>query len=1438
MRNIDWNIFNVKNQNCQETFEEMCLHMFCRELNINSHDICSNFNQAGLETEPYLYNEKYYGFQSKYITNGNNGSFYTQLYKSLKKAVNLYNDKLDIIYVYTNLNIKPNPSDKEISKDKDEKQSDRIKIINLMKENKIEIKYITTTNFQSYFSNLKNDDLYRRFFSPENEIAFMENSISSNERTFLNSIQFLDLPINNSTFSILKDEIIKNNSLILGYAGSGKTEIMKSVFLELEKQFFDLKNQNASIPVYVRLRECINGNLETLIRQRLQDYYMNNDNNRKYIYLLDGIDELSQLSISTFISQLKTLQSSVSTDLIIFSSRPNSFNLTSVCTSIELEKYEINPLNEKFIEQYFKIKNNDFTKIESFSLTENIDDILSITLLYENINKLDEHTTKIDLIEYNIGNMLSNNNELEKLNIPIPYTKTICDILKKVAIFLHDSNSIIIPLNKIQEIISNLYTRLSYKDIDDLISYLSGLFFDSSSNIQDVTIYSFRHKRYFEYFLYVYISEIFYENPFILREKQLLTNKDFIINIFFTQELKINKINQNLVKIATLLFFQDYLGRDYFLDNKNKWIELSNFTLSGDDTFLQSDYFLSYMCQKNEDELKVFFEINLSLVSSFLTNTTYLKFIKMYHEKNSIDIRIILSKYFPNYDNDPRECEYNSYDYYKVISCEVYSRLFIEKESIDNFYHELNSTINLNSIELEFWENKALFSNEIHYFISFFNILLKYEINWILKNLTNFSSKILEILCYCIIQNKNINILLNNSQLTDIIINIIKDSNTDFYFCTKVLYTLKRNDKKFYFDLKKRFVKMNIIAYPDCNINFEFFKKISYTISNNINKNFFDSKESFFEKETNNYFNLYENFYFYTKNLYTIEKNDNKFYTGLKNDFVYKETFDYCTWDSFYEVNNYCAVILKRELPYIPSTYVLGISLAEFLMQTNFKLNISILDKILDEIKKFNFNTDNNFINNNSIFIGNIVSLLKLDVNIIKQFLFKLSEYETVISSFTVLYTIFQNNSDLFGIIANKLSLKSAYDNVIKDLTYYYWMSDLSFKYAAMLTVFDKPEAENICMLGINTSIFRPMGRKESLIKETLPNCIELTAINNWFTKNELENYIYMNFSILKIAEDTLDRAVYFDKLFEISKKYIPYSEVSSLIRECCDNNKNNYENDTKLEESNELDPKDINIDNLKDYYNCKIDNININNYSYWETLINFEFDFDVELKILYEVLYNKFSIYCFSKLSKCYKYIIAILLNNFETKSKFIEFIIKFPNHELITIIIEVFSITGNEQQGIDLFKSFMSLCELLVYIDKPYNTKHFSISYNIMSEIYSSNHLDWIVSDNKENLIYTKNREITISWNSSYDEEFEEEWATSHPAPKAYKRMFSILLNDKHINEVFLVSVDGGRGLIPMPKIYTNIISRNDYYFALIVNQNSPRVHEYIKRSKLIIE
>ena len=76
MKEINWHHFMLKNPNPQEAFETMCRNIFLRAYKVDSHSFSANYNQTGLETEPVLYENKFYGFQCKYSASGNGDDLY------------------------------------------------------------------------------------------------------------------------------------------------------------------------------------------------------------------------------------------------------------------------------------------------------------------------------------------------------------------------------------------------------------------------------------------------------------------------------------------------------------------------------------------------------------------------------------------------------------------------------------------------------------------------------------------------------------------------------------------------------------------------------------------------------------------------------------------------------------------------------------------------------------------------------------------------------------------------------------------------------------------------------------------------------------------------------------------------------------------------------------------------------------------------------------------------------------------------------------------------------------------------------------------------------------------------------------------------------------------------------------------------------------------
>ena len=86
----------------------------------------------------------------------------------------------------------------------------------------------------------------------------------------------------------------------------------------------------------------------------------------------------------------------------------------------------------------------------------------------------------------------------------------------------------------------------------------------------------------------------------------------------------------------------------------------------------------------------------------------------------------------------------------------------------------------------------------------------------------------------------------------------------------------------------------------------------------------------------------------------------------------------------------------------------------------------------------------------------------------------------------------------------------------------------------------------------------------------------------------------------------------------------------------------------------------------------------------------------------------------------------------------------------------------------------------------------------------------------------------------NGVHSEYFNESWATKHPDNHATSYYCDIFYGPSLIEQKVVVSVDGGRAILPLPKINTLDYSSLDYKIAKIADR-SDRIDEYIKRSGL---
>lgn len=565
---LSWNQFKIKNLDTTNAFEELCYFLFCRRYE-QAEGIRADYNQVGLETYP-IYSakeKKWVGFQSKFFENKlSDASSKNQIIKSITKAKKHY-PKLQKIILYTHQSFgSENPEYKlEIEKN----------------ANKIEIEWITHSNFKVILQQPKNLDLLQTYFGQGNEHAFIKNFSDPYILTFLHSSEYLSLPFNDyaskKNIKNIRQALLTNKAktvLISGHPGSGKSYFMHHLLRAFSgidqvdaKKMTQVILKQKAIPMLINLKDCVGDTLENIIRNRKQEFGVSN---QKIIYLIDGLDELDSERADSVLSFMVRLSNGEKTKKIIISCRTGNMNkLKAHIYFSDLQEYRIGDLTKKDIENYFNNKTPDksktlsaFTK-ENKALIKRVNDILLVKLLWDTIENLDKEAAVVDLIDNKMQLLLNqpaHKKNIEELDLLDPKPENILRLNEEIAYSFQEKYHFRLPRIDIQEHILKVFPRLGYKEVNKILNYIADVFLDSPSIGEKHQTYIYQHRRYQEYFFVLALKNRYEQDPRILRDLKVISNHELFEELFLPFLRKNYLREANLVRLMELNLINVYLG--------------------------------------------------------------------------------------------------------------------------------------------------------------------------------------------------------------------------------------------------------------------------------------------------------------------------------------------------------------------------------------------------------------------------------------------------------------------------------------------------------------------------------------------------------------------------------------------------------------------------------------------------------------------------------------------------------------------------------------------------------------------------------------------------------------------------------------------------------------------------------------------------------------
>lgn len=672
VRNVRWIDFEVKNANKTEAFEKMCTHIFCRTYHLCASDIVQDYNQPGLEIFPVKVNDEFIGFQCKYCEDSK--GFYSQVYDSINTSLSIYPELTKII-VYTQLKLSGSLR----------KNSVRKKIEKLGEKNNCKIEFFCNVQFELELS--KNSDIYDFYFSNEKIERLFRDSISIKERDFLLSHKYFDLKLTfmkeTKVMSLFQEDLKKPGIYLFeGRAGTGKTEILKKIFIIYEQMYFntisnktkDECNEICIKPIFIRFREINTNDLLSRVNSIKMQYKITDDS-CKFAYFFDGVDEINTNDFFGCVSTIKNISQSQDTYSIFFTSRLDSSNYFVLLKEFnDILKYTMGALDENDKKSYINMYSSPEDKEKILDVTRRnsqmFNDIFSLNILCSNSKDISNDITIVELIDFDIKTLEKlYYNKINMLNLLNPKNICIRKIMSQISYEMSFKSTLKISIKKMQELIANIYPGIDYISVNTIIEILLMMFFDVREDYVTIETYAmFKHKRYYEYFLYIYLKDVIYNDPFILRDLDIFSKREFFISFLLTQEIKEAHKNVDLYKIYYVGFIISRLTKDYCSFYFNKWINEKTINDFNEITYYDKSY-VDYLCLLNEDEIKTIIYNKELLFNSFINSHNNSKLLFTYYLLHEVDLSYLYKDIIVDFEDYNEEYAY--YILYEYITLKI-----------------------------------------------------------------------------------------------------------------------------------------------------------------------------------------------------------------------------------------------------------------------------------------------------------------------------------------------------------------------------------------------------------------------------------------------------------------------------------------------------------------------------------------------------------------------------------------------------------------------------------------------------------------------------------------------------------------------------------------------------------------------------------------------